>query len=194
MNPWEPLFASLGQLVPIPPEEQRAFLSLSTDIRLSKGDLWIREGDPVDSVGICAEGLLRLFYTTPDGAEYNKSFCVKHDFVASYSALLLGVPSFLSVQALTDSRLIVIRHADLQALYDRHPCWERLGRRLAERLFMKKETRERDLLLLPAEARYRLFLEQYGPMLPHIPQYHIASYLGITPVALSRIRKKINLG
>jgi len=135
--------------------------------------------------------LFRLYYTTPDGSEYNKSFCSGNDFVASYGSLLTGTPASLSIQALTDSKLIVIPYAKFQMLYDRHACWERLGRLLVERLFVKKESRERDFLLLSAEARYLKFMESYGPLAANIPQYHIASYLGITPVALSRIRNRL---
>jgi CRP-like cAMP-binding protein len=101
------------------------------------------------------------------------------------------MPSYFSVQSLADSELITFRYKDFQALYDRHVCWERLGRIIAEQLFINKETRERELLLLSAEARYRMFLERYGHLSGQIPQYHVASYLGITPVALSRIRRSL---
>lgn len=194
MDMWGPLYDKLRQLAAIPPEEWQAFREMTAERRIPKGGQWVRAGEPTDSIGICTGGLFRFFYTTPDGEEYNKSFCTRLDFVASYSALLLGSPSHFSVQALTDSSLLVVRYADFRSLYDRHPCWERLGRIIVEQLFIKKETRERELLTLSAEARYRLFLDRYGDMARHIPQYHAASYLGITPVALSRIRKKINLG
>ncbi|QTH42550.1 Crp/Fnr family transcriptional regulator [Cohnella sp. LGH] len=125
------------------------------------------------------------------GDEYNKSFCSAHDFIASYGSLLAGVPSRISIQALADSLLLTIRYSDFRSLYDRQLCWERLGRLLIERLYVKKELREREFLALSAEARYLKFLERYGHLETAIPQYHIASYLGITPVALSRIRKKL---
>ncbi|MNI08038.1 hypothetical protein D3C73_610620 [compost metagenome] len=116
---------------------------------------------------------------------------MNNEFITSYSSLLQNAPSFFAIQALMDSQLIVIPYSDFQSLFARHICWERLGRIIVEQLFVKKETRERELLLLSAEARYLLFLEKYGQVVKHIPQYHIASYLGITPVALSRIRKKL---
>jgi len=79
----------------------------------------------------------------------------------------------------------------LQELYDRHPVWERIGRIKAERLAIQKEFREKEFLLDTAETRYRRFLKEFPDLTDRIPQYYIASYLGITDVALSRIRKKM---
>jgi len=181
----------LNKIVPIPPEEWEYFESLTNLQSISKNGHFIRVGEVNDSIGFCMSGLFRLYYMTPEGAEFNKSFCGKHDFVTSYSALLQKESSHLSIQALVDSELVVFRFRDFQDLYDRHVCWERLGRILAEKLFLHKETRERELLMLSAEQRYRLFMQRYGKMSEQIPLYHIASYLGITPVALSRIRQKL---
>ncbi|WP_256759406.1 Crp/Fnr family transcriptional regulator [Cohnella sp. WQ 127256] len=188
---WESIYARLQRVTPIPDEEWAFFKGISAYRAMTKNSHFIRAGEPVDSIGICVSGLFRFYYTTPDGNEFNKSFCTKHDFIASYSSLLLSSPSFFSIQALMDSELIVFRYTDFQSLYSRHACWERLGRLFIEQLFVKKEIRERELLLLSAEERYLRFLEQYEHLMRNIPQYHIASYLGITPVALSRIRKKL---
>lgn len=185
------LYERLGSGTAIPSEEWDAFAAITERRIVPKLRHFVEAGDCTEAVGFCIGGLFRLYYTTPDGVEFNKSFCASGEFVASYGALLQGIPSYFSIQALMDSELVVFRYHDYKALYDRHPCWERLGRLIAEQLFVSKETRERELLLLSAEDRYRLFLERYGPVAAAIPQYHIASYLGITPVALSRIRRRL---
>ncbi|MBO9606206.1 MAG: Crp/Fnr family transcriptional regulator [Paenibacillaceae bacterium] len=190
-NPMNELYAQLKNKVAIPPEEWRAFAAMTERRKVPKLHHFVEAGERTETVGFCIGGLFRLYYATPDGAEFNKSFCLPGEFVASYGALLQDVPSYFSIQALTDSELVVFRYREYRTLYDRHPCWERFGRLIAEQLFVSKETRERELLLLSAEARYRLFLERYGPLASAIPQYHIASYLGITPVALSRIRRRL---
>jgi CRP-like cAMP-binding protein len=189
---WESSYASLQQISPVPREEWNVFKALLVHKTIEKNSHFVRAGEPTDSIGLCVSGLFRMYYTTPDGQEFNKSFCDKHNFVASYSSLLQGTPAFFSIQALVHSELIVIRYKDFQSLYDRHVCWERLGRNITEQLYVKKEMRERELLLLSAEDRYKLFLGKYGHLISHIPQYHIASYLGITPVALSRIRRNLS--
>lgn len=188
---WEAIFTTLQKIFPIPVEELQAFKQLSVHRTISKNNHFIQAGQFADSIGFCVSGLFRFYYTTQGGDEFNKSFCSSNDFIASYSSLLADVPSYFSIQALMNSEIIMIRYNDFQSLYTRHVCWERVGRILIEQLYIKKEMRERELLLLSAEARYLLFLEKYGHMANRIPQYHIASYLGITPVALSRIRKKL---
>ncbi|MFF2889437.1 Crp/Fnr family transcriptional regulator [Paenibacillus sp. NPDC057967] len=188
------LYASLKIPPSLPIEEWLTLGRTAALTFLAKGEYWVRSGETSDSIGICIDGLFRIFYETPGGDEHNKSFCSRHDFIAPYGALLQRIPSYLSIQSLQESQILVFRYEQLAASYDRHPGWERFGRIVAEQLFVKKETRERELLLLTAEERYRLFLSQYGHLESEIPQYHIASYLGITPVALSRIRRRINLG
>lgn len=190
---WDHLYLQLNKKVHIPHEEWRYFQTLAVYQVVHKHQHFVQAGAYSDFIGLCIDGLFRLYYTTPDGVEFNKNFCSKFDFVASYSAILQEVPSYFSIQAMTDSHLITFRHRDLQSLYTRHICWEQLGRHIAEQLFVNKEIRERELLMLSAESRYRLFLSRFSDLSDQIPQYHIASYLGITPVALSRIRRKINL-
>lgn len=185
------LHAVLNKLADVPQSEWELFCSLLTYRTISKSSHFVQAGEELDVIGFCLEGLFRLYYTTADGAEYNKSFCGKYEFVTSYSALLQHEAAHFSIQALADSRLALFRYSDFQQLYKRHICWERIGRILAEQLYLQKETREREFLLLGAEQRYRLFLQRYESIADSIPQYHIASYLGITPVALSRIRARL---
>lgn len=191
---WQSLYNQLQRMTFIPNEEWAAFQAIATRKVIKKNSHFARQGELSDSIAFCVKGLLRLYYTTPTGDEFNKSFCCSGDFAASYRALLTSSASYFSIEALTDSELIVISYEHFQRLYTRHSCWERIGRLLIEQLYMKKEQREYELLMLSAEERYRLFLEKHSSNKKHIPQYHIASYLGITPVALSRIRRKINLG
>jgi CRP-like cAMP-binding protein len=133
---------------------------------------------------------LRFFYQTTDGKEFNKSFVAENQFTAAYSAFLTDMPTRFSIQALEECHLLICDLHMVVNMFDRHDCWERLGRILAEQLFIKKEAREAEFLLDDAETRYRNFQKQYPGLEGRVAQYHVASYLGITPVALSRIRKK----
>lgn len=74
--------------------------------------------------------------------------------------------------------------------YSKHPCWQTLGRLVAEKHFLAKEQREYEFLQLDVMERYNKFKEDFGPLMGKIPQHQIASYLGITPVALSRVLSK----
>ncbi|MOA52811.1 hypothetical protein D3C78_1761660 [compost metagenome] len=96
-------------------------------------------------------------------------------------------PSYFSIQALEDSVVIEIPYELQQDLMERDHGWERLVRKAVEKLYLKKEERERQLLFLDAGKRYCAFLESYPHIAKSLPQYHIASYLGISPVSLSRL-------
>jgi CRP-like cAMP-binding protein len=178
----------------IPDTEWQWFLSKLQFQKMCKNEYFIRSGEPARSIAFCVGGLFRFYYDTEHGSEINKSFCGRGEFVAAFSSLLLNVPSSLHIQALEDSELFILPYDVFVALDERHICWERLKYRLVEKLFIKKEQREKELLLCSAEQRYRLFTQEYTELHERIPQYHIAAYLGITPVALSRIRRRINLG
>ncbi|HBH0620008.1 TPA: Crp/Fnr family transcriptional regulator, partial [Clostridioides difficile] len=160
--------------------------------RISKGASIIRAGELVNHAYFCTEGLFRLFYPLSDGREYNVAFTLANDFATSYGAMLMGVPSSFTIEAMEDSTVIEISYGVLQELMDISHPWERFVRKSVERLYTRKEERERELLYLNAKQRYEAFLVKYPGLEKRIPQYHIASYLGISPVSLSRLLRSGN--
>lgn len=188
---YQALYDGLVKYSPIPFEEFQKLIKISKICNLEKGDHFVQSGQKPNSIGFVVSGILRLYYINNIGEEFNKSFCVEGDFVASYSALLQNKESRLSVQALENTSLLEIAYSKYVELLKNHPSWQVLGRILAENLFIKKEQKESQFLLDSAETRYLEFLKEYPYLERRIKQYHIASYLGITPVALSRIRAKL---
>ncbi len=182
---------NIHTLAEIPEKEWIYIQSFFKEEHFDKGDHLLRAGEIPEYIYFCISGLVRMYYTTENGVEYNKSFCQKNEFVTSYSAGLLRIPSLLSIQTLESSDFVALPFTILPNLLERHPSWERLNRKLVEMLYIKKEQKEMQLLLLSAEQRYRAFLDEYSHQEKNIPNYHIASYLGITPVALSRIRSSL---
>jgi CRP-like cAMP-binding protein len=196
MNPTPPPSAqflairqALNHLVSPPENEMGSFLGLFKARSLQRGDFFLRDGDQSTELAFVNAGLLRFFYQTVDGKEFNKSFIPENQFAAAYSAFLTGMPARFGIQALEDSHLLVCDLSPVIELFGHHRCWETLGRILAEQLYIKKETREAEFLLDSAETRYQNFQKTYPGMEDRLAQYHVASYLGITPVALSRIRR-----
>lgn len=110
--------------------------------------------------------------------------------VGAYVSLLTEAPSYLSVEALHDSELFVLPWSELNALYARHSSFQTIGRRLAELTLLEREARAHDLLTLSASERYARFQQSHRQLLPYLRNYDIASYLGITPVSLSRLRAR----
>jgi CRP-like cAMP-binding protein len=185
----ETLQTFLNTLTPIGPATWQKLEPLFSEVQLPKGRFFLEEGRQATQIGFLTEGIMRAFYRNRDGVEYNKHFFVPSSFVGGYASLITGKPNQIWQQALTNCRLLVADFTAFSALYDNAP--ERAARILAERFFVQKEEREIELVLLDAQTRYGLFQQQFPGLEQRIPQFHIASYLGVTPTQLSRIRRKI---
>ena len=135
-------------------------------------------------------GFLRFFYVTKEGREYNKAFSRPGEIVMPLTATLANTPNTFVITAVTDARTLAFPTSLLPALYDRHPAWERIGRVLAEQMAVRKEARERELLLDSAFVRFQRFTERYPELVDWIPQRQIASYIGVTEQALSRLLRE----
>ncbi|MEM7035746.1 MAG: Crp/Fnr family transcriptional regulator, partial [Bacteroidota bacterium] len=159
---------------------------------IKKNEFFAKEGAVADKVGFLKDGIVRAFFLNKAGKEYNKQFFVGPAIIGAYTSLLTRQPNKIAQQAMTDCEIWVARFQDIEALYDRHHQLERMGRKLAEFYFMEKEQKEIEMALLDAEKRYFILRETFPQIELKVSQYHIASYLGITPTQLSRIRKKIS--
>ncbi|MFD0697914.1 Crp/Fnr family transcriptional regulator [Paenibacillus sp. GCM10027628] len=190
MTKWDSLGHFLDGLLPLSENQKNRFYSLFTPITMDKNEHLLLAGERTEHLYFCLSGSFRMYYSTYDGKERIKAFCGADDFITSYSSLLTGSPSSLSIQALQPAKLIQAYYPDFLALTLEDPVWERLARLITEGMYLKKERREMQLLTLSAEERYACFQQEFGTWEARIPQYYIASYLGITPVALSRIRSK----
>lgn len=188
-----PLRTSLEHLGPLTDEAWDAFAVQLQKQALGKGDLFTMAGKQVRDVAFVMSGILRMYYIRDDGREFNKSFATAGDICAALDALILNQPSRIYIGALAPSTLYTLPWATLEALCEDYRCWASLGRRFAYLLSVKKMAREASFLLDSTEERYKCFRAEYGAIANAIPDYHIASYLGITPVALCRIKKRMAL-
>src|SRR5690606_8149667 len=150
-------------------------------------------------VAFVCKGLFRYLYSDAIGHEFTKGFFPEGDFLVSYSAMIAQTPSWFAIETLEDSVIDAFDYASWQRLYDGHPCWSSLLIAMLQKRYMKKERREQELLTLNAAERYQSFLTEYPMLESRVRQHIVASYLGITPVALSRIRSQskvqaINIG
>ena len=141
-------------------------------------------------LGLIEDGIVRAYHSTPDGGEYTKTIFQEGHFLAPLASLTTKEPSPVGIQALTVVRLRVITYSDFERLNREHHCLEHFTRMVIQWEWVRKEIREIRLVTLSAEERYELFLNEYPGLEHRIPWYYIASFLGITPVALSRIRRK----
>ena len=96
----------------------------------------------------------------------------------------------VNIKTIVESELIGFNFLQYQKLYDSHPCWERIARICLENHFIEREKREYQLLMMNAQERYEQFLISYSDCIDMLPNKDIASFLGITPEAFSRLKKK----
>jgi len=183
------LAAVIGALAGPPPPTLADFVQLFSPRSLEKREAFVSAGTTPTSIAFVCEGLLRMYYPRPDGRESNKSFVAENELCAAFEALLDGRPTRLAIECLEPTRLLVASYAEVRSLYDRDPYWDRVGRCVAERLYVKKVRKEAQLLMGSASERYEVFLTECAGIEARVPDYHVASYLGITPESLSRIRR-----
>lgn len=171
-------------------EESDFFMSKFTPTSYIKGDYFIREGQYNNFVGFIVKGCLMCSFNK-DGKEYIEEFSFENEFITDYRSLLTDTPSDKNIICLEDSELLVIQYSEMQEMYKLKPIYERVGRLVAESLFMNWQEKAKSFLLDDAEERYLKLIEQKPTLVQRVPQYLIASYLGVSPETLSRIRKKI---
>lgn len=178
----------LLQMVPtVPDAEWEVFRVQLAPRALKAGDSIARMGEVATEYGWVLAGVIRRYSVSAEGREVVKGFVEPGGFVGDYRSLLTGEPSDQTVEAMEPSQLLVGTYARFVSLYDRHPCWQQAGRKLAERFFLIRDQRETEFLTLSATERYERFLEQHSTLVGRVPQRQIASYLGVTPVSLSRL-------
>lgn len=159
--------------------------------KLKAGELLFRSAEQKPFVYVVNQGVVKLVYETPAGDSWIKSFVGQGICFASMTALQdKGLTSF-SVYALVDSTIEQIEYRALQQLADKYIEWQRAISNAFKFYGQRKEQREMELLTLSPEERYLNFIQQHANLLPLIRQRDIASYIRITPVALSRIRARI---
>lgn len=176
-----------------PKEAWETVLPLFREVSYKKGELFVRAGDVPTKIAFIAQGLMRIYFISEDGKQFNKSFLAENEFITALSGAILGEPALVSIQAMEPTELLTINFSELQKLYEQFNYWQAIGRIITEQIFIRKEKREGQFLLSSAEERYRSFRKESPNLENRIPDYHIASYLGITPVALSRIKKQVIL-
>lgn len=149
------------------------------------------EGKVARELFFILKGLVRLYYTK-DGEEITGFIFKEHLFASSYESFLRQTPSIQTLETIEECDLLVISYARLERLYDEIPKMHLLARKVAEQRFINGQALLSSFILDSPEERYRKFEAQHGDLLLRAPHHIIASFLGITPVSMSRIRKRRN--
>lgn len=181
------------QFVPISDHEWEIFQNYLRPLVLKKKELFVQSGEVCNHIALITSGSVR-FYDIKDGNEITGYFAVENEMITSYKSFLTRRPSVSNIQALEKTELITLSYPDLQHLLaDKELGFkmERFGRLVAEYLCCCYEDRISSFITQTPEERYLELLSKSSTLVRRIPQHYIANYLGITPVSLSRIRRRI---
>lgn len=180
---------TLNSFTDVPEHAWNAMSAQLKYLKIKKDGYFVKSGDTPDKLAFIASGVFRVFFISESGDERTLVFREEGRMLSAFSPFLANKKSWFNIQALEDADLLYL-NIDAETLtFNKEECWQTIYSKYVEMLFIEKENREREFLSDDAETRYRNFLSKYPGLENRINQYHIASYLGITPVALSRIRK-----
>jgi len=159
--------------------------------KLRKKQFLLHEGEVCKNIGFVNSGCLREYTIDNKGSEHIIQFAIEDWWISDPNSFLSGLPSTYNIDALEDSEVLLLEKSAREKLLNSCPKMERFFRILIEANFVSTQRRITDSLSTSAEERYLKFIKTYPKLIEQVPQNHIASYLGITPQSLSRIRKEL---
>ena len=158
---------------------------------LVKGELILSDNSLKKEHIFVVSGCLRSFYKTENAKEHTLQFAVKNWWISDYMTLFNKEKSLLSIESLSHSKIMIIEQSHLEELYFKFPEFGLINRMNLQNRIASLQKRIFGLLTLTAKEKYENFIRDYEVFVKVIPNYQIASFLGITPESLSRIRKEI---
>ncbi len=185
---WQAFVTGMNSLSPLSDEDRADAAGLCQRLCLDKGQALLRAGEQAQLVGFVVSGGLREHYVLADGGERTKGFSLPGWFAGSLSDLISDEASKVWIEAAVPSVLLTLPWAQVRHWQETRPAWTRFGWRVAERLYMMKVEREYELLAMDAAARLDATLARWPTLEQVFSQRDIASYVGVTPVHLSRLR------
>lgn len=185
------LLINLARHIHLTPAEQQTVVAALRPRSLRRRQFAVQAGDICQFESFVVKGCLRAFYTDANGFEHNVLFAIEDWWIADLASFLTQTPATLDVEALEDCELLQLDRPSLEQLYQQVPALERYFRIALQNAFVAQQQRALQAISLPAEARYRQFRVRYPQLEPRLPQRHIASYLGLTPEFLSKVRKQV---
>lgn len=179
----------LKKTVPLSEEDCNMFLNITSTSQLNKGDYWIESGKKNDKVAFLEDGYLRKFYVK-DGDEITDSFYFENDFCTDLPSIIGNTLPQAGIVAMQKTTLTIFSYDDFSQLCKNSPALEHLLRVMVELTFLRFYNRTVSFILQTPKERYEELLVTNPQILQSAAQYHIASYLGISPQHLSRLRAK----
>ncbi len=190
----QPLFSHLEGYLPFDEEEKELIAEKITERRIKRRQMILQEGFTCLHYSFVVQGCFRMYSIDYKGYERNIQFAAENEWIVDMGSFHSGKPSKLFIEALEPSIILQIEQADLYFLFLSITKLNRILRVIIENKFVELQNRVLQNISSTAQERYLTFLEQYPQLANRLPNTQIASYLGITPEFLSKIRSELRQG
>lgn len=188
----EKLFANFDDYIPLDEEERKDLSKKVIERKIKRRQFILQEEDICKHYAFVAEGCFKKFQVDQKGTEHNLQFIAENDWIMEIDSFYNEKPSRVFIEAIEPSIILQITKPDLINLFMSNPKFNRNFRVIIENRFVELENRVLQAISSTSEERYLTFLNQYPKLSQRLPNTQIASYLGITPEFLSKIRKEIS--
>lgn len=182
----------MKQMINLTEDELKDFLSQVITKTFKRQEIVSRPNAIPNEIFFINKGLIRVLITDNEGTEHTIHFALENQFIADYSNFIQKQPSFYSLQALEETQVIVLPRSAIEWGYKNLNEGQKMGRLIAEFYFIYQDNRIKNLYARTPKQRYDSITEVFPNIHNRVPQHMIASYLGITPVHLSRLKKSEN--
>ena len=191
-SPADQITAYIARFATPPAPQVQGFVAEARRTVIGRGNPLVDLGNTTHPLYFVHSGIIRYLLIVPEtGDDVTKDFSAGPTFAMSFGSAVSGQPARVGIMAVTDCVVSVWPFVRLTGLYASHAEWQKLGRVLAERLYIRKEDREIAFLTQSPEQRYANLVQALPDLIAQVPQMHIASYLGITPESLSRLKARV---
>lgn len=185
------LLANIAKHISLNDKEKQLFLSYLSTKKIRKRQYLVQEGEQSKYSAFVLSGCLRSYFIDANGFEHILQFAIEDWWIADMMSITTQKPGNLAIDALEDSEVLLLSRENQIKLFDECPKFERYFRIITENGMVSFQRRVLENISLPAAERYKNFAKRYPVMVQRLPQTQIASYLGITPEFLSKIRHQM---
>ncbi|MHA4738946.1 Crp/Fnr family transcriptional regulator [Dyadobacter sp. MSC1_007] len=190
-NAYDRLRSVVEHLIPLSDQEWDLFSAAFTERVIDSKTIITREGEIEKEIYFVCSGLARLYYETKDNDQITAFIFCENMFASCLESFIKQHPSTQNLETLESCTLLVLTKENLDKLYEQVPKTHMIMRKVMEARFIAAQQLLSSYILAGPQERYELFSVHYPHLVQRVPQYILASFLGITPVSLSRIRKRI---
>ena len=190
-NTTDKILANIRRYVDLNASDEEAFSSIVSTRRIKRRQFIVQPGFVCQHQTYVLEGAFRSYFINSEGVDHTIQFAIEDWFISDFNSYITQEPASLFVEAIEDSVIQQIEYHATEKLCAKNPKFERFFRLVAQKAFAYSQRRVLSKLGKTAEERYLEFLQMYPSIVQRVPQYALASYLGMTPEFLSKIRNKL---